>query len=91
MFMPATDVSYPMVMVVMATVRSQKAAPISPISPIRSGWRRCIKPREVLSLQTISKFRGAGLKPIASASGLVLAAQLFGRGARPCKTERTAR
>ena len=41
--------SHPMVMVVMATVRSQKAAPISPISPIRYGRRRCIKPRGFLA------------------------------------------
>jgi hypothetical protein len=83
--------SHPMVMVVMATARSQKATPISPISPIRYGWRRRIKPREVLSLETIGKFRGAGLKPVASASRLVLAAKFLRRDARSCKSERTAR
>jgi hypothetical protein len=80
--------SHPMVMV-MATARSQKATPISPISPIRCGRRRCIKPREVLSLETVSKFRGAGLKPVAGASRLVLAAKLFRRDARHCESERT--
>jgi hypothetical protein len=86
-------VSYPMVMAVTATVRSQKAvpvSPISPISPIRSGRRSCIKPREALSLETISKIRGAGLKPVACASRLVVAAEFFRRDTRPCKSERTA-
>ena len=69
--------SHPIVMVVMvmATARSQKAVPIP---PIRCGRRRCIKPREVLLLETISKLRGAGLKPVASASRLVLAAKFLG-------------
>jgi len=69
--------SHPMVMVVMATVRSQKAAPISPISPIRYGRRRCIKPREVFSLDTIGKIRGAGLKPVASTPRLVFTPKLL--------------
>src|SRR5260370_15886445 len=83
-----------MVMVVMATARSKKAAPISPISPIspiRCGRRRCIKPCEVLPLQTISKFRGAGLKHIATASRRVRAAEFLRRHTRPCKSEHTAR
>jgi hypothetical protein len=88
MLMWPISVSYPMVMAVMATVRSPKAAPIS---PIRCGRRRCIEPREVLSLKTISKFRSAGLKPVAGASRLILAAKFVRRDARPCKSERTAR
>ena len=80
--------SHPMVMVVMATARSQEAAPISPISPIRCGRRRCIKPRKVFSLETIGKFRGAALKPVASASRLILTAKLFRRDARPRNSER---
>jgi len=80
-----------MLMTVMTTARSQKAAPIPPICPIRSGWRRCIKPSEVLSPQTISKFRGAGLKPVANASRLVLAGELLRRDARSCKGEHTTR
>jgi len=96
MLMGPIAMSYSIVMVVMvmATARSQKAAPIppiSPISPIRCGRRRCIKPREVLLLKTISKLRGAGLKPVASASRLVLAAKFLRRDARPCECERTAR
>ena len=90
MLMGPIAMSYSIVMVVMvmATARSQKAAPIP---PIRCGRRRCIKPREVLLLETISKLRGAGLKPVASASHLVLAAELLRRDARCCKSERTAR
>ena len=93
MLMGPIAMSHPIVMVVMvmATARSQKAAPISPISPIRFGRRRCIKPREVLLLKTISKLRGAGLKPVASASRLVLAAKFLRRDARPGESERTAR
>ena len=81
-------VSYPMVMAVMATTRFQKAAPIS---PIWCGRRSCIKPREVLSLKTIGKFRSADLKPVASAPRLILAAKFLRRDARPCECERTAR
>ena len=88
MLMWPITVSYPMVMAVMATTRFQKAAPIS---PIWCGRRSCIKPREVLSLKTISKFRRAGLKPVASASRLVLAEKFLRRRASPCKSERTAR
>jgi hypothetical protein len=90
MLMGPIAMSHPIVMVVMvmATARSQKAAPIP---PIRCGRRRCIKPGEVLLLKTISKLRGAGLKPVASASRLVLAAKFLRRDARPCESERTAR
>ena len=66
--------SHPMAMVVMATVRSQKAGPIS---PIRYGRRRCIKPREVFSLETIGKIKGAGLKPVASTPRLVFTPKLL--------------
>ena len=67
--------------VVMATARSQKAAPISPIRCRR--WRRsCVKPRETLLLKTIGKFRGAGLKPVARASRLILAAKFLRRDAK---------
>ena len=90
MLMGPIAMSHPIVMVVMvmATARSQKAAPIP---QIRCGRRRCIKPCEVLLLKTISKLRGAGLKPVASASRLVLAAKFLRRDARPCENERTAR
>jgi hypothetical protein len=66
-------VSHPTVMAVMAIVRSQKAGPIS---PILCGRRSCVKPREALPLETISKIRGAGLKPVASPSER-LAAQIL--------------
>ena len=91
MLMWPISVNHPMVMVVMATARSQKAAPIPPISPIWCGRRRRIKPREVLSLKTIGKFRSADLKPVASAPRLILAAKFLRRDARPCKSEHTAR
>ena len=90
MLMGPIAMSHPIVMVVMAmaAARSQKAAPIP---PIRCGRRRCIKPREVLLLETISKLPGAGLKPVPSASRLVLAAKFLRRDARLCESERTAR
>ena len=77
MLMWPIAMSHPMIRVVIATVRSQKAAPISPISPIRYGRQRRIKSREVFSLETIGKIRGAGLKPVASTARLVFTPKLL--------------
>jgi len=76
MLMGPIAMSYSIVMVVMvmATARSQKAPPIS---PIQCGWRRRIKPREVFALETIRKIRGAGLKPVASTPRLVFTSKLL--------------
>jgi len=81
------EAGYPMLMAMMATARSPKAVPISPIRP----WRRrsCIKPREVLPLETISKIPRVGLKAVASACRLVLTAKFLRWDARPRNSERT--